>query len=269
MVIMGFLIFILGLAIGSFLNVLIHRLPKKESILGFSKCFSCRRSIAWNDNIPIVSFFLLRGRCRNCGSKISWQYLLVESLTGFLFLAAFLAYGDNPVFLIYVLFLVSLLIVIAVIDLKRFVILDSLILTGFLVSLFYFLIFTFYFPSDCSIVSCSFGSSLFGVLFFAGVFLSIFLASGGRWIGFGDVKLAALLGFVFGFSGSVSVFYLTFFIGFIIAIILLGLKKADLKSEIPLGSIMSAAAILFLLSGFNLLKSMNADLILRLWTPTP
>ena len=263
---MYFFIFIFGLAIGSFLNVLIFRLPANKSILGFSKCRKCQKRIVWYDNIPILSFLILKGHCRGCKAKISFQYPLVELLTGFLFLISFFVYQENPFFLIYILFLISLLVAIAFIDLKHFVILDNLILAGFLISLFYFLLTTFYLlPVDCHIISCGFKNSIFGLSFFAGVYLFLFLISKGKWLGFGDVKMALWLGFVFGLKNSVDIFYLTFLIGFIFAIILLAFKKADLKTEIPLGTIMAGASILFLLSGFSLLDLINGDLILRLW----
>lgn len=252
----GLLIFIFGLAIGSFLNVLICRLPQKESILGYSRCPKCRKRISWLENIPVLSFFILRGRCRNCGSKISFQYPLIESLTGFLFLTAFLKYGDNPVFLIYILFLISLLIAIAFIDLKHLLILDSLVLAGFIIS-FIFIFSTLRSPTLLS--------HFYGLLFFGGIILFLFLITGGKGIGLGDVKLAGWLGFVFGLENSISIFYLTFFIGFILAIILLASKKAGLKSKVPLGSLMALASILFLLSGFNLLDFINIELIFRPW----
>ncbi len=253
----GLLIFIFGLIIGSFLNVLILRLPENQSISGFSRCHNCKKRIAWYDNIPVFSFLFLRGHCRNCGSKISWQYPIIELLTAFLFLLSFLVYKSNSVFLIYILFLVSFLIVVAILDLKHFIILDNSILLGFMVSF----IFIFLAPDFLLLVS-----RFYGLLFFAGIFLVLFLFSRGQWIGFGDVKLAALLGFVFGLESSIVIFYLAFLAGFIIAIILLVLKKADLKTQIPLGSLMSAAGIFFLLSGFNLLELINADLILRIWS---
>ena len=250
----GLFIFILGLAIGSFLNVLIFRLPENKSILGFSRCRNCKERISWHDNIPVLSFLFLKGRCRSCKTKISWQYSLIELLTAFLFLFSFLTYRGNPLFLIYTLFLIGLFIVIAVIDLKHLIILDSLVLAGFIVSLSYFMLSAFYFVD-----------SLYGLLFFAGMFLFIFLMSKGKWIGFGDVKLAAMLGFIFGLESSVSIFYLTFSVGFIYAIMLLTLKKADLKTEVPLGSLMSIVSIFFLLTGFDLFELINAELILRLW----
>lgn len=263
---MNFLIFIFGLAIGSFLNVLIYRLPQNESILGFSKCLQCRKLIAWPDNIPVLSFFLLKGRCRHCGSGILRQYPLVELLTGFLFLFSFLVYRENPFFLIYVLFLIGLLIVVGLIDFKHFLILDNLVLAGFIGSL----IFMFLFQVSCfkfqELASCSLKNSLFGVLFFAGIFLFLFLITKAKGIGLGDVKMAGWLGFVFGLESSVSVFYLTFFIGFIYAIILLASRRVGLKSKVPLGSLMALASILFLLSGFNILDLVNAELIFRLWS---
>jgi len=198
----------------------------------------------------------LKGRCRNCGHRLSLQYPLVELLTGFLFLFSFLVYRENPVFLIYILFLISLLTVIAFIDLKHFLILDSLILSGFIVSFLFILL-----TSHLSLLT----SHLFGLSFFAGFFLFLFLVTRGKGIGFGDVKLAGWLGFIFGLEDSISVFYLTFFIGFIYAIILLIFKKATLKSKVPLGLIMAGASILFLLSGFNLLDFVNFELVLRLW----
>ena len=187
---------------------------------------------------------------------------MVELLTGFLFLVSFQAYGTNPISLGFILFFISLLIVIAFIDFNEFIILDALILAGFAISVL--LIFNFQF-SNCRIISCSVTDSLSGILFFAGIFLLLFLISKGKWLGFGDVKLAALLGFIFGLEGAVNIFYLTFFAGFIIAIMLLVLKRAGLKTKIQLGSFMSAAAISFLLSGFNLLDLIDAELILRLW----
>ncbi|MEK7537237.1 MAG: prepilin peptidase [Patescibacteria group bacterium] len=262
---MSFLIFIFGLAIGSFLNVLIFRLPENKTILGFSKCPGCRKRISWYDNIPVLSFLFLKGRCRRCKSKISWQYPLVELLTGVLFLVYFLTRfrGDGSFSsLIYGLFIISLLIVIGVIDFKHFIIFNKLVLTGFIAAVLILLFFPFYSIAGgdvmmiepfCSIVSCFPENSFYGLFFFAGILLFIFLISKGRWLGFGDVSVGALLGFTFGLKNSINVFYLTFFIGFIIAIILLVFKKAGLKSKVPLGSLMALASILFLLSGFNLL----------------
>ena len=254
------MVFIFGLIIGSFLNVLILRLPEKESLLGFSKCPACKKRIAWFDNIPVLSFFILGGRCRNCRAPISRQYPFVEASGGFLFLFSFLAWGANQSLWIYVAFLSVLFLAIGSIDFRRFIISDELLFTGLIGTILFFV---FWF-TDCRILSCSVSDSLYGVSFFAGVFLVIYLFSRGKWLGFGDVKLAALLGLIFGLEKSISTFYLTFLVGFIIAIILLGLGRAGLKTEIPLGAILSFASILFLLTGFNLLDLIDSELILRL-----
>ena len=250
---------------GSFLNVLIIRLPEGKSILGFSKCLKCGAKIDWSDNIPILSFLILKGRCRDCRAKISWQYPLVELLTAFLFLFSFLIYGGNPILLVFILFLISLFITIAFMDLNRFLIPDKLIFVGFFVSLIYFSVSAFISgPPDCRIISCSFKNSIFGLLFFAGILLSLFFITKGKGMGLGDVNLAGLLGFIFGLKNAVMIFYLAFFIGFIIAIILLAFKKVGLKSKVPLGSIMAAAGILLLL-GFNLFDFMGIELVSRLY----
>lgn len=258
------LVFVFGLTIGSFLNVLICRLPRGESILGHSKCPKCQKRISWRENIPFLSFVFLKGRCRNCRLPISLEYPIVELLTGFLFLWLFFIYGRQSMFLIYGFFLISLFLVIAFIDLRHFVILDSLISAGFIIASLYLILNALYFILPCNFFSCSVSDSLFGALFFAGILFSIFLLTKGKGMGLGDVKLAALLGFIFGFKNSISVFYLTFMIGAITAIILLSFKKANLKTQFPLGSVMSAAGIIFLFSDFNLLELINAELIFRI-----
>lgn len=262
---MAILAFVFGLIIGSFLNVLIHRLPKVKSILGYSRCPKCSSRISWVDNLPILSFIFLKGRCRTCKKRISWQYPVIEAMTGFLFLFSFLIYGSEPLLFGYIVFLVSLFVVIALIDSSHFLILDQLLLIGFLIALVALLA-NFYFPFlDCRIFSCSLSGSSLGILSFAGILFLIFFWSKGKWIGFGDVKLAAMAGLIFGFPNSVNLFYLTFITGFFIAIILLVLKRASLGSQLPLGAVISSVAILFLLTGLSIFDLINSDLILRIF----
>jgi len=215
-----------------------------------------------------LSFFILKRRCRNCKEKISWQYPTIEGLTALLFLWLFLIYQKDLPFLIYSLFLVSLFIVIGTVDLKRFIILDKALIFGFLISLLYLLLNSFAYleSKNCGVVSCSFKSSLYGILFFAGIFFTIFLISSGRWLGFGDVKLSALVGLIFGLKNSINLFYLTFLFGSILAIMLISLKKVDLKSKIPLGTIISGSIIFFLITKFNFidwLDKLSGGLFLR------
>lgn len=242
------------------MNVLVLRLPQKGSLLGFSACPVCKKKISWFDNVPILSFLVLGGRCRECRAQISRQYPLIELSGGLLFLFSFLAWGDNQSLWIYVAFLSVLLLAIGLIDLRKFVISDELLIAG-LAGTAIFFIFGF---TDCRILSCSVSESVWGSSFFAGIFLAIYLFSRGKWLGFGDVKFAALLGLVFGLGKSVNVFMLTFLLGFIIAIMLLTSGRAGLKTEVPLGAIMSLASIIFLLTGFDLLGLIDPELILRL-----
>lgn len=119
------LIFVFGLVIGSFLNCLIWRLYSDETVLGRSYCPECRKQISWFDNIPILSFLLLRGKCRSCHKKISWQYPLVELSTGFLFVLAFYVNtisGFSALKLLFDLFLISILIIIFIFDLRWMVV---------------------------------------------------------------------------------------------------------------------------------------------------
>lgn len=255
---------IFGLIIGSFLNSLIYRLPRKKTLLDRSRCTNCNKKIKWYDNLPIISFFILKGHCRNCKKKISWQYPIIEALTGILFLLVFLIY-QNFLSVIYLLFLISLFILIAVIDLKYYIILDKTIIIGVLAAFVYI----FLFPQGCfKEISCSLLSSIKSITIFAGIFFLVFIISKGKWIGFGDVKLMALVGLIFGLKNSIDIFYLTFLIGLIVAIILLALKKAKLKTEIPLGTILSSAVIMFLLTKFSFvdwLIKISDGLILKIF----
>jgi len=133
-----------------------------------------------------------------------------------------------------------------------------------LAAIIYLLFFSQYCVKE---ISCSFLPSLRGMIGFGGIFFLIFWISKGKWIGFGDVKLVALIGFLLGLKNSIDVFYLTFFVGLIIAIILLVLKKANLKTEVPLGTITSSVVILFFLTRFSFvdwLTKISDGLILKI-----
>ena len=130
-------IFILGLIVGSFINCLTWRLYKEESIMGRSYCPKCRKQIAWHDNIPVLSFLFLRGKCRKCKKKISFQYPLVELVTGLLFFGVFLFNSDllilDSKFIIQLfrnLFFVSVMVIIFIYDLKWYMILDKITISS-------------------------------------------------------------------------------------------------------------------------------------------
>lgn len=234
------LLFIFGISIGSFLNVLIDRLPKNESILGRSRCDRCKKKINWYDLIPLLSFFLLKGRCRHCKTKLSWQYPIIEALTGgtfiYVYMLTSLTNGSQMFFisLMLNLILISGLIVIFMADFKYRIIPDQILLILVAISLFINLLFR---PT-------SFGVNILsgGILFL--VFLILYLMTHGRGMGFGDVKYVFFMGFLLGFPYSIVAFYIAFLTGAIISLILIigGVKK--FKQTIAFGPFLVASTFI-------------------------
>ena len=244
-----FFLFILGASVGSFLNVLIDRLPQEKSINGRSICDHCHHQLAWYDLIPIVSFFLLGGKCRYCNKKISWYYPLVEFLTGASFVFIFLK--DGPFFERSVLLMIiSCLIVIFFSDLKYQIIPDSIQIAFFIFSLLFKL--TEILGKGCVNISF-FHCFIIPLLhfFIAGVvvMLPIFflwLTTNGRGMGFGDVKLAFNIGFFLGIKAGFLTLYFAFVIGGIVGLILIFLGRKKLKSKIAFGPFLVVGMLIML-----------------------
>jgi len=211
-------ILLIGLVLGSFVNVIIWRVPKGLTLAGRSFCPNCRRKINWFDNIPLLSFVLLKGKCRNCKKKISRRYPLVELLFGIVTVLLYLKFGLTLEFLFYVL-LSIVLVSIFIIDLTHQIIPDELVFFGIAV---------------CFLFNFSFSSMLSG--FLAGSFLLVLhLITKGKGMGLGDVKLAILGGIIVGLN---NVFYwlaLAFLTGAVVGCILILGKYAKLKSKIAFG----------------------------------
>ena len=237
-------IFILGLFIGSFLNCVIYRLEKNQSFVkGRSYCPHCRHNLSWQDLVPILSFLLLKGKCRYCSEKISIQYPLVEISTALLFLmvfnSQFTVFNEFLVFSFqeiisfsYLLACASLLLVIFVFDLKHFIIPDRIIFS-LIAIVFLYRIFTFSsFGGFIAPILSAFGASAF--------FLVMFLISDGKWMGFGDVKLAFFMGLFLGWPNILVGLFFAFAIGAIIGIGLILAEKKTLKSKIPFGPFLIA-----------------------------
>lgn len=209
--------FIFGTVIGSFLNVVIFRLETGETLRGRSHCRSCGRTLAWYELAPLVSYIALRGVCRTCAARISPQYFLVEAATGVLFaLAAERFFISNPILLAADLGIIAALVAIAAYDLRHMIIPDILVLwlSGFAV--LYVGVETVTGMPNVSVLS-----ALIGAIALAGFFAGLWLVSSGRWIGLGDAKLAAPLGFVLGWRGAVSMLMLSFWIGAVVSVGLL------------------------------------------------
>ena len=230
--------FIFGLIIGSFLNAVVYRLESGDSVLrGRSYCPHCKHTLGWQDLIPVVSFFLLRGQCRYCKEKISWQYPVVEIATASLFLLSFKFQVSNfnqissieILNLFYLWAIAALLVVLFVYDLKHYILPDKIVFPAIGIVLAYrvFEVWGLGFAWDLGFVVSGFAAALF--------FFAIFALSRGRAMGFGDVKLAAFMGLFLGWPNILVALFVAFFVGAIIGIGLMLLKKKGLKSEVPFG----------------------------------
>src|SRR3989344_2222653 len=236
-------IFILGLCIGSFLNVVILRLEKSESIGGRSYCPHCKHPLTWFDLIPVFSFLFLGGKCRYCKAKISWQYPMVEIGTAVIFL---LITNDqlpitNMAGLLNVLFLFyisSSLIIIFVYDFYHYIIPDIVLFPAIIVAL----------PFHVS------WNYLLAAMLASGFFLCIFFVSHGKWMGFGDVKLAVLLGLILGLPNILAALFLVFFFGAIIGVSLMLLNQKGLKSELPFAPFLILGTFMALFWGPEILN---------------
>lgn len=247
-VIFSIFIFILGLSVGSFLNCLIWRLHKRKSLAGRSICPECGRKIFWYDNIPVLSFILLRGRCRHCGKPISWQYPAVELVAAFLFLLTFLNYElratsyelriDDLLFLSCNLFFISVMIVIFIYDLKWYLILDIITLPAAAVMFIFNLALGF-----------NWLNLLFSAIIGGSFFLLQFLISRGKWIGGGDIRLGLLLGISLGWPKIILAILLAYLLGSLVGLGLIASGRKKWGEQVPLGVFLSTAAVITLFFG--------------------
>jgi len=232
-----FLIFTLGAAVGSFLNVVIDRTVRGEGIGGRSYCEHCRATLKTVDLVPIVSFVTLGAKCRYCKKKLSWQYPIVETLTATLFTLAFWVLVSSGVLvvpaLLYWMLIVSVMVIVGVIDFKF-----SLIPTTFVYGLSLICLFYIYFTSPSPIfidhVIAAFGAT--------GFFLLIVLVTFGRGMGQGDVVLAFLIGLVLGVKLTIFSLFLAFLIGAVVSVGLIAASRKKFGNTVPFGP--------FLVTGF-------------------
>ncbi|HER24131.1 MAG TPA: prepilin peptidase [Candidatus Atribacteria bacterium] len=242
------LIFILGLIVGSFSNVCIYRIPRDESIVyPASHCPKCHSNILPKDNIPLLSYILLRGKCRNCKNKISIQYPIVEFLTGLIYLIIYLAFGLSFQTLIYII-LSSALIIIAFIDLNDQIVPDVIslpgIVIGFIVS---------FFVTYISVIN-----SGLGILVGGGIILIIGIAGTiifkKEAMGGGDVKLASMIGAFLGWRYIIISLFLGFFLGALAGIILILSKIKKREDMVPFGPFIILGSFITLLWGGQIIS---------------
>lgn len=252
-------LFLFGLIIGSFLNVVILRFDTGRSIAaGRSICFTCGKGLTWKELIPLASFFAQGGKCTGCEARISWQYPAVEFATGFIFVTSYLLYpiqilniSSVSAFVATLVFF-SLYVLICTYDVRHKVIPDAFsygaaIVTLFLIAIEYVNFGVFDFSKIIA------GPILFIFFFF------FWFVSKGKWMGLGDAKLALSVGWFLGLSGGIAAVLLAFWVGSVVSLILIGaqrvfLKRGEfgLKSEIPFGP--------YILIGFFIVYMFGVDM---------
>ncbi len=233
--------FIFGTAIGSFLNVIIWRWPRKESIITpGSRCPKCGKPIAWYDNLPILSFILLAGRCRDCREKISFRYPLIELLSGILSLVAFWCFGPTRWYLIYFAFLSGLLAA-SIIDLEHRLIPDEISIGGAV-----FAIGLSFLPGNKIPVLDSLIGALAGFLILFLVAEGYYLIARREGMGLGDAKLLAMIGAFLGFRSLPLIIFIGPLLGSVVGIFFLALSKEGRYYKIPFGPFLAVAAMIYL-----------------------
>ncbi len=256
----AFILFMFGLAIGSFLNVVIYRMVHGDSALrGRSYCDACKKPIAWYDNIPLFSFLILKRKCRHCKTLIPWEYPAVEMLTGALFVwwyvvgFTFFQLTSQPLGFIQPLFWLCvgiLFLVITFTDISYMIIPDSAVVLLTIASIAYRLYLTQTGVMQVKDLGISLATALLCSLFF----FALVLITKGRGMGFGDVKLVFPLGLILGFPNSLVALFVACVSGAIVGMILIWRKDKKLSGIIPFGPFLIFGSIVALVWGDKLMK---------------
>jgi len=225
-----------GLIIGSFLNVVIFRIPKEESIISPpSSCGTCGTRLGAIDLVPILSYVILRGRCRHCGAKISARYPMVELLTGFLFVLLFWRYGLSVEFAKYAT-LSCILVCVAFIDMDHRIIPDRLNLFGLAAAIIFLFISSDLTPLD----------AFYGFLAGGGFLFLLAVLSRGA-MGGGDIKLFAVIGIFLGLYKTATAMFLTFILAGVVGILLIAFRIRTRKDYMPFGPFISISAFIIIM----------------------
>ena len=233
---------VLGLVVGSFLNVCIYRLPRGQSVnWPGSRCTTCDRSLSWYENIPVVSWVVLRGRCRTCGERISVMYPIVEVITAALFIAGYVIYGWTPLLAVRLAFTCAM-IVLFVIDLQHYLLPNVItvpgIVIGFALSL---------------VLPPGWKASLIGLIAGGGLLFAIAEAwyrfRGIEGLGMGDVKMLAMIGAFLGWKLMLVTLVLSSFAGSLIGVGAIALGRGGMKSMLPFGTFLAVGALTAAVAG--------------------
>jgi leader peptidase (prepilin peptidase)/N-methyltransferase len=248
------LIFVAGIAIGSFLNVCIYRVPRRVSVVSpSSHCPSCKKPIRPTDNIPLISFLILRGRCRDCGARIEWRYPVVELCSGLLFLVCYLKFGFSFELFFYYAFSCAL-VVITFIDLELRIIPDRISIPFMMIGLVGSVFPGLRAPTLGGFAHTGFYShllsSLLGIIVGGGSLTVVgyvyFKVRGREGIGGGDVKLTAMIGAFLGWKAVLAVIFLGSLAGSALGIVLMLVFRMSGKTPIPFGTFLAPSGIVML-----------------------
>ena len=227
---------VFGLIVGSFLNVCIFRLPRDESLAWpGSRCTSCGRALSWFENVPVLSWVALRGRCRTCRAPVSWMYPSVEVVTAAVFVSTYLLYGPTPIGIVRTLFACAL-IVLFVIDLQHQILPDVITLPGIVVG------------GVCSVfLPPGWRDALIGIAVGGGIpFLlaeAYYRIRGHDGLGMGDVKLLAMIGAFLGWKLAILTLVLASFAGSIAGVALILSGRGTMKYALPFGTFLAVGAM--------------------------
>jgi leader peptidase (prepilin peptidase)/N-methyltransferase len=237
---------IFGLIVGSFLNVCVYRLPRRESVaFPSSRCTSCERRLSWYENLPVVSWVVLRGRCRTCGAKISAMYPAVEFTTAALFVGALLVYGPTPLMVVRVLFGCALIVLFAI-DLRHRILPNVItlpgIVIGFVVSLF---------------LPPGWVASLIGILLGGGIPFAIaelyYRLRGVEGLGMGDVKMLAMIGAFLGWAPMLLSLIIASVTGSLVGIALIASRRGGMQAALPFGTFLALGAMVAAVAGDSMI----------------
>jgi leader peptidase (prepilin peptidase) / N-methyltransferase len=243
--VVGTLFAVLGLVVGSFLNVCIYRLPLKQSIAWpASRCTSCERPLDWYENIPVAAWLALGGRCRTCHTSISAMYPIVELVTGALFVGGYLLYGATPLGFVRIAFGCAM-IVLFVIDLQHRILPNVITVTGVPIGL----ALSLFLPPGWQ-------ESLIGLLLGGGVLYVIgeayYRLRGIDGLGMGDVKMLAMIGAFLGWRLTLVTLVFASFTGALVGMAVIASGRGGMKAALPFGTFLAAGAVIAAVAGDQL-----------------
>jgi len=233
-----------GLIFGSFLNVLIYRLPLEQSIvMPGSHCTKCGVDIKFYDNIPVLSYIILLGKCRNCRTRISLRYPIVELITSFTFLFAYLEFGQSLIYTFFSIIFLCMMIALAFIDFDHMILPDGITIGGSIL----FFIFSFFNPITPTINLIITGAVAF--LLFWGIYFFYLKVRKLEGLGQGDIKMVLLMGLFLGVNKFIIAVLLASFLGLLTGVVLIIFKKKSLQHALPFGTFLGIGSYISLFKG--------------------